>query len=199
MLNDARCLWRNREKPTSPCRWVKVWVKRCYHIVNLYRLLIRSTLFRWRGASVGRLVVLGRARIEGKAALLSIGEESSLGRCEIALHDWVTIGQRVMINDGVVLLTASYSLKGPNWAQKKLLIAISDSAWVATSAIVLPDDVTIDRGAVVGAGAVVRRDVPDYALSPGNPIITRSIQRNMELRYSPGYLYRVISLKWFMI
>lgn len=187
MLNDARYLWRNREKPTSPRRWVKVWVKRCYHIVNLYRLLIRSTLFRWRGASVGRLVVLGRAIIEGKATLLSIGEESSLGRCKIALHDRVTIGRRVAINDGVVLLTATHSLKDPSWPHKKAPIVIGDYAWIATNAIVL-QGVTIGRGAVVGAGAVVRRNVPDYAIVTGNPATTRPIQRNAELRYSPVLL-----------
>lgn len=184
MLNDILYLWLNREKPKSPRRWVKVQVKRCYHIVNLYRILMRSTLFRWRGASIGRLVVLGRARIEGKAMLLCIGEESSLGRCKIALHDRVTIGRRVVINDGVVLLTATHSLKEPNWSHKKLPIEISDYAWIATSAIVLPG-VSIGRGAVVGAGAVVRQDVPDYAIVSGNPAITHPIQRNKDLLYSP--------------
>ena len=187
MLNDVRYLWRNREKPTSPCRWIKVWVKRRYHIVNLSRLLIRSTLFRWRGASVDRLVVLGRARIEGKATLLSIGEESSFGRCKIALHDRVTIGRRVVVSDGVVLLTATHSLKDPDWSHKKAPIVIGDYAWVATNAMVLPG-VMIGRGAVVGAGAVVRLDVPDYAIVTGNPATTRPIQQNAELRYSPVLL-----------
>lgn len=184
MLNDALYLWRNREKPTTPRRWVKVWLKRCYHIFNLYRLLVRSMLFRWRGASISRLVVLGKSRIEGKATLLSIDEESSLGSCKIALYDRVSIGRRVTINDGVVLLTATHSLQDPGWSHKKAPIVIGDYAWIATSAIVLPG-VTIGRGAVVGAGAVVRRNVPDYAIVSGNPATTHPIQRNMELRYSP--------------
>ena len=184
MLNDVLYLWRNREKPTTPRRWVKVWVKRCYHIFKLNRLLVRSMLFRWRGASISRLVVLGKSRIEGKATLLSIGEESSLGRCKIALHDCVTIGRRVTINDGVVLLTATHSLQDPGWSHKKAPIVIGDYAWVATNAIVLPG-VTIGRGAVVGAGAVVRRNVPDYTIVSGNPATTQPIQRNTELRYSP--------------
>lgn len=184
MLNDALYLWRNREKPTNPRRWAKVWGKRCYHIFNLYRLLVRSTFFRWRGASINRLVVLGKSRIDGKATLLSIGEESSLGRCKIALHDRVTIGRRVVINDGVVLLTATHSLQDPGWSHKKAPIVIGDYAWVATSAIVLPG-VTIGRGSVVGAGAVVRRDVPDYAIVSGNPATAHSSLRTTDLRYSP--------------
>jgi acetyltransferase-like isoleucine patch superfamily enzyme len=184
MMDDALYLWQNREKPTNPRRWVKVWVKRCYHIFNLYRLLGRSMLFRWRGASISRLVVLGKFRIEGKATLLSIVEEFSLGRCKIALHDRVTIGWRVTINDGVVLLTATHSLQDPGWSHKKAPIVIGDYAWTATSAIVLPG-VTIGRGAVVGAGAVVRRDVPDYAIVSGNPATAHSSLRTTNLRYSP--------------
>ena len=184
MLNDALYLWQNREMPTNPRRWVKVWVKRCYHVFNLYRLFVRPMLFRWRGASISRLVVLGKSKIEGKATLLSIGEESSLARCKIALHDRVTIGRRVTINDGVVLLTATHSLQDPGWSHKKAPIVIGDYAWIATSAIVLPG-VTIGRGAVVGAGAVVRRDVPDYAIVSGNPATTHSILRATDLRYSP--------------
>ncbi|MBU2774314.1 acyltransferase [Acidithiobacillus ferrooxidans] len=183
MLNDVRYLWRKLEKPTSPRRWIKVWVKRCYHIVNLYRLLMRSTLFLWRGASVGRLVVLGRARIEERATLLSIGEEASLGRCKIALYDRVTIGRRVVVSDGVVLLTATHSLNDPDRSDKKASIVIGDYAWVATNAMVLPG-VIIGRGAVVGAGAAFRRNVPDYAIVTGNPATTRPIQQNAELQYS---------------
>lgn len=184
MLNNVLYLWRNREKPRTLRRWFKVWVKRCYHIFNLYRLLLRSMLFRWRGASISRLVVLGKSRIEGKVTLLSIGEESSLGRCKIALHDRVTIGRRVPVSDGVILLTATHSLQDPGWSHKKAPIAIGDYAWIATSAIILPG-VTIGRGAVVGAGAVVRRDVPDYAIVSGNPATTHCILRATNLRYSP--------------
>lgn len=184
MLNDVLYLWRNREKPTATRRWLKVWAKRCYHIGNLYRLLLRSMWFRWRGASIGRLVVIGKARIGGKLTLLSIDEESSLGRCKIALHDRVTIGRRVTISDGAVLLTATHSLQDPGWSHKKAPIVIGDYAWIARNAIVL-QGVTIGRGAVVGAGAVVRMDVPDYVVVLGNPAINSPIQRNSDLRYSP--------------
>jgi len=195
MLNEPLYLWRNREKPTASRRRVKVWMKCCYHIVNLYRLPVRSMLFRWRGASISRLVMLSKSGIEGKATLLSIGEESSLGRCRIALHDRVTIGRRVVINDGVVLLTATHSLQDLGWSHKKAPIVIGDYAWVATNAIVLPG-VTISRGAVVRTGAVVRRDVPDYTIVSGNPATIHPIQRNADLRYSPVLLSAALEAGW---
>ena len=47
-------------------------------------------------------------------------------------------------------------------------IRIGNKAWFGTSVIVL-DCVTIGSGAVIGAGSVVTRDVPDYGLVWGNP------------------------------
>ena len=46
---------------------------------------------------------------------------------------------------------------------------IGDDAWLGARAIILPGCRRIGRGAVVAAGAVVTRDVPDYALVAGNP------------------------------
>ena len=46
---------------------------------------------------------------------------------------------------------------------------IGADAWLGAHAIILPGCRRIGRGAVVAAGAVVTRDVPDYALVAGNP------------------------------
>jgi acetyltransferase-like isoleucine patch superfamily enzyme len=187
VLNDFRYLWRNRERPNNPGRWLKVWLKRLFQIYGVCRLLVRPSLLRMGGASIGYLAVLGKARIGGRLSNLSIGNETSLGRCEIALHDLVTIGTRVVINDGAVLLTASHSLTDPQWGHKKAPIVIGDYAWIATNVILLPG-VTVGRGAVVGAGAVVRGDVPDYAVVIGNPAVQQPHQRTTELAYSPVML-----------
>lgn len=184
---DFLFLWRYREQPESVARWVKVWLKRSFHLFGLGRLLLRPALFRWRGAKVGHLSILGRSNIAGILSNLEIGSESSLGRCEIALHDRVAIGSRVVINDGAVLLTASHSLKDPQWGHKKAPIIIGDYAWIATNAILLPGT-EVGRGAVVGAGAVVRGAVPDFAVVAGNPAVLLPCRRTAELAYSPVML-----------
>lgn len=46
---------------------------------------------------------------------------------------------------------------------------VSDDAWIGANAMLLPGCARVGRGAVVGAGAVVTRDVPDYAVVVGNP------------------------------
>lgn len=47
-------------------------------------------------------------------------------------------------------------------------VVIEDDVWVGTRAIILAG-VTIGRGAVVAAGAVVTKSVPPYAIVGGNP------------------------------
>jgi maltose O-acetyltransferase len=187
LLFDFLYLWRNRERPKTFSRRLKVWLKRVYHLHGLYQLMACPYLLRWRGASIGRLVVLGKSRVGGRLSNLIIGDETSLGRCEIALHDKVDIGTRVVINDGAVLLTASHSLTDPQWGHKAAPIIIGDYAWIATNAILLPG-VVIGRGAVVGAGAVVRDNVPDFAVVIGNPAVQLSRQRALELSYTPVML-----------
>ena len=47
-------------------------------------------------------------------------------------------------------------------------IFINDNAWIGFNSIILKG-VTIGKGAVVAAGSVVTKDVPDYAIVGGNP------------------------------
>lgn len=187
MLKDVAYLWEHREQPEKLGRWVVVMAKRVLLFSALVRILSRPMLFRVKGARIGRLVVLGEAKIQGDVANLVIGDQTSLGRCEIVLHDTVQIGSCVVINDGAILLTASHSLTDPKWRHKKSPIVVGDYAWIATNAIVLPG-VTIGRGAVVGAGAVIRNDVPEYSVVTGNPGVMQEHLRTNNLKYSPVLL-----------
>lgn len=50
-------------------------------------------------------------------------------------------------------------------------IEIGNDVWVGQSAIILPSVKRIGDGAVIGAGAVVTKDVPDFAIVAGNPAV----------------------------
>ncbi|WP_462354514.1 DapH/DapD/GlmU-related protein [Alistipes timonensis] len=47
-------------------------------------------------------------------------------------------------------------------------VTICSDVWVGARVIILPG-VTIGKGAIIGAGAVVAKDVPDYAIVGGVP------------------------------
>ena len=47
-------------------------------------------------------------------------------------------------------------------------VLIADDVWIGARVIILPG-VRIGTGAVIGAGAVVTKDMPDYSVVGGNP------------------------------
>jgi maltose O-acetyltransferase len=117
-----------------------------------------------------------------------VGEGSFIGRAELAVHDQMTIGRGVCINDGARLLTASHDVSDPHWGRVTRPVIIHDHVWIAVDAIILPG-VTLGRGAVVGAGAVVTRDVPECGIVVGNPARLLDKKRVSSLDYSPvGHL-----------
>jgi maltose O-acetyltransferase len=83
----------------------------------------------------------------------------------------ITIGEDVQIGPNVQLLTPTHPLD-PAQRRAKLEaakpIGIGDNVWLGGGVIVCPG-VTIGRDSVVGAGAVVTRDVPASSLAVGNP------------------------------
>lgn len=83
----------------------------------------------------------------------------------------VRIGDRVMLGPNVQLYTATHPLDPELRAQGLELakpIVIEDDVWIGGGAIVLPG-VRIGRGAVIGAGSVVSKNVPPMVLAAGNP------------------------------
>ena len=83
----------------------------------------------------------------------------------------VRIGDDCQIGPNVQLLTPTHPLdpeeRRNRWEAAEP-ISIEDNVWLGGGVIVLPG-VTIGRDAVVGAGAVVTKDVPPRTLVVGNP------------------------------
>lgn len=83
----------------------------------------------------------------------------------------ITIGDDVQIGPNVQLLTPIHPLEaGPRrdkWEAAKP-ITIGDNVWLGGGVIVCPG-VTIGADTVVGAGAVVTKDLPSGVLALGNP------------------------------
>jgi virginiamycin A acetyltransferase len=67
---------------------------------------------------------------------------------------------------------------------------IGNDVWIGMEALVLPG-VTIGDGAIIGAGAVVASDVPDYAVVAGNPA------QVMRIRFDAATVARLKRLAWW--
>lgn len=105
---------------------------------------------------------------------ITIGERSLIGEaCILRGQGGITIGNDVFLAPMVQMLAVNHiyhdterpiSFQGIT-AQG---ISVDDGAWIGGGAIIL-DGVRIGRNAVVGAGAVVTKDVPPYSVVVGNP------------------------------
>lgn len=83
----------------------------------------------------------------------------------------VTIGNNVMVGPRVGFYTAGHPIVANIRIEDLEFgspIVVEDNVWIGGSAVILPG-VTIGKNAIVGAGAVVTKDVPANSIVGGNP------------------------------
>lgn len=120
----------------------------------------------------------GNVNIE-RGAYIGCGRDISVGdHSGIGIRAWIgrgtTIGSRVMMGPEVMIFTSNHRttrLDVPMLEQgmtEDMPVTIGDDVWIGARAILLPG-ITIHSGSIVGAGAVVTKDVPCGSVVAGNP------------------------------
>lgn len=105
---------------------------------------------------------------------LRVGRKAEIGSgAYIEFSGSVTIGDNVTISAGAKVFTHNHDVaEAGDWRRRAPLyggLEIRDGAWIGAHAIILPSVRVIGEGAVVGAGAVVTRDVAQNMIVAGNP------------------------------
>ena len=113
---------------------------------------------------------------------LTIGQYSHINRgCLLDARGGIIIGNNVSVSHNVSIMSGSHDYHSKKFRGRFLPIKIEDYVWIGNNAVIL-QNVTIGKGAVVCAGAVVTRDVEPYSVVAGIP--ARKIkERNKELQY----------------
>jgi acetyltransferase-like isoleucine patch superfamily enzyme len=110
---------------------------------------------------------------------ISLGSDVSLGLGALlmAAKSQIRIGSKVMFGPHVVIVAGNHNTDIVGRAMFDVRekrerddrdVRIEDDVWIGSHAIIL-NGVTVGRGAIVGAGAVVTRDVPPYSVVTGSP------------------------------
>jgi acetyltransferase-like isoleucine patch superfamily enzyme len=119
-----------------------------------------------------------------------LGDHSTINqRCRLDNRGGLEIGSNVSISAEVCILTADHDPKTADFAGRNRPVHIHDYVFVGTRAMILPG-VTIGRGAVVAAGAVVTKDVPERSIVAGCPakqIGNRLGELNYQIDYGPFF------------
>lgn len=128
----------------------------------------------------------------GKRAVLSSGilfyAPHGLKLSSVMVGDFVRISENVMIDcsskvviednvwisENTKVLNHEHQIKGREWKKSKEVnitdgLVIEEDAWIGSNVIILPKVTRIGKGAIIGAGSVVTKNVEDYAIVAGNP------------------------------
>ena len=99
-------------------------------------------------------------------------------------NGYITIEDDVMIGSGVHIYVANYRydlkdryiIDQGHCETKDVLL--KEGCWIGANSIILPG-VTIGKNAVIGAGSIVTKDVPEYCVSVGNPSkVIKNVKKN---------------------
>lgn len=133
-------------------------------------------LFGWRnfllklfGAKIGARVHIYPSAIIYMPWNLTIADDSSIGEHAYIYNiGQITVGKCVTLSQRSHLCAGTHDYNDQALPLLKLPINVNDSAWVCADAFVGPG-ITIGVGAVVGARAVVVKNVGDWEVVVGNP------------------------------
>jgi acetyltransferase-like isoleucine patch superfamily enzyme len=117
---------------------------------------------------------------------LVIGKNSVVNaKCRLDNRGSIVIGDNVSISQEVIILTADHDVDASDFVGRSLKVHIEDYVWIGTRAVILPG-ITIGKGALIAAGAVVTKDVIPYAIVAGIPARVIKMRRT-DLNYETKY------------
>jgi acetyltransferase-like isoleucine patch superfamily enzyme len=133
-----------------------------------------------QGITIGDGVFIGRNSIVYcKDGDIVIGSHSTIAfNCEIFSANHVELGENALMAaysylNGGTHASARTDIPVSKQERSGRGISVADDVWLGANVVVL-DGVSIGRGAIIGAGSVVDKDIPAYATAAGVPArITR--------------------------
>ncbi len=111
----------------------------------------------------------------GNGKNFTVGDEVGLGKNFKSLNRIVTIDDYLMMGEDVLFLGGGHDNDrtdipmGHQGQSAPTPLHIAGDVWIGARAIILPGCRRIGHGAIIGAGSVVTKDVPDWAVVGGNP------------------------------
>lgn len=113
-------------------------------------------------------VYIDKKCIIGAPQNISIGKGTVITKANLDARGGIEIENNCIINDGVKIISATHDYNSSTYDLIKKKVKIGEYSWLATDSMILPG-VTIGKGAIVGAGTVVAKDIPEMAICVGNP------------------------------
>lgn len=139
-----------------------------------YRLRYRCAkhLFAECGASVN----VEQGAYIGNGKHFRVGNNVGIGKDFCSHNRPLTVHDGLLMGENVLFLGGGHSFANPDVpigtepeTNSNTPLEICGDVWIGARVIVLPGCKRIGAHSIIGAGAVVTHDVPDYAIVGGNP------------------------------
>lgn len=146
----------------------------------------RRLFYRLAGMKIGKGSVIHTGAKFYDPRNIIIGNDSILGE-GIVLDGraLLTIGNHVDIASEVMIYNSQHDTESESFQAEDKPVVIEDYVFIGPRVIILPGT-KIGKGAIVGAGAVVTKDVAPYAIVGGVPAKIIGERKNKNLNYKLG-------------
>jgi Acetyltransferase (isoleucine patch superfamily) len=144
-------------------------------ILGVPAMKLRGWLCQRLFSSCGAKLVVENNVYFGSGKDFRVGNEAALGANFKSTNRVVTMGNNLMMAEDVMFLGGGHRFDrtdipmGHQEDEPKTPLQIDDDVWIGARAMILPGCKHIGKGVIVGAGSVVTKDIPDYAIVGGNP------------------------------
>lgn len=159
-----------------PRLWVKWFLNPFRHNHakgSIIRNSARTDLFPYNKFSLGSYSIIEDfTTVNNAVGDVIIGNKTIVGMGSVIIGP-VEIGNNVMIAQNIVMSGLNHGYQDVNLppSEQKVScneIKISDNVWIGSNSVITAG-VTLGKHAVIGAGSVVTKNVPSYAVAVGNP------------------------------
>lgn len=148
--------------------------------------LFRRLFYVLAGIEIGKGSVIHMWASFFDPTNISIGSDTIIG--DHAFLDGrapLKIGNHVDIASSVMIYNSEHDLEKEDFSARVEPVSIEDYVFIGPRVIILPG-VKIGKGAVVAAGAVVTKDVPDFTIVGGVPAKPIGERKNKNPNYKLG-------------
>ena len=156
----------NRRISTVTSEYIVFWL----HFVGLLPSHgIRRFFYRLAGIKIGKRSSIHMGARFYNPSGIRVGEDSIIGEGVVLDgRALLTIGNHVALATEVMIYNAEHDINDEKFSARQAPVTVEDYVFIGPRAIILPG-VTLAKGSVIGAGAVVTRDVAAYTIVGGVP------------------------------
>lgn len=167
MNNESRIMEKGVRRINTILLEFELMVLRCFGYVPSH--YVRRFVYRLAGMKIGKGSTIHIGASFFNPSGIEIGSDTIIGeKAVLDGRDRLVVGNHVDIASEVMVYNGEHNINDEDFSAVFAPVIIEDYVFIGPRAIILPG-VKINKGAIVGAGAIVTKDVGEFSIVGGVP------------------------------